>query len=150
MAVDAGCSYFPEAPLIILLVTLETGSGQMCASQLKRAFIVSFNGVAGSFKSLNRMAFHTIWRPSLYCKLLFVIICMTIGTFVMLQFPCISSFVASGAGHHPVFPFKGIAGAGMIEVAHSLHLAKGCLRMALCATLPKFIVMHILVTAGTI
>ena len=74
---------------------------------------------------------------------------MTIHAPAVFKVGSISCFMATGAFHQPVLPFKGVAGKRVIEGFYSLHLMKGYLGMTLGAILTEFIFMNILVTIRT-
>jgi hypothetical protein len=97
MAIVTLDPYIPEAPLIILFMTCETGRCQVRARQFKGSFIMHFNGKPGLLKSMDGMTFRTIGCPLLSRELLFVIINVAIRTPAVFKVGCISCFMTAGA-----------------------------------------------------
>lgn len=127
VTIDAILTDLPEGPFATFFMTGKTGCCQVCPGQLERAFVVSFYGKRGYFKSIQRVATGTIRCFTLDRELFSVVIRMATGAAVVFKLLGITRFMAKGTGYLPVLSLKGIVGARMVKTLYSLYLVKGYL-----------------------
>ena len=77
MAINASFANIPEAPPGCLPVTSKAWSGHMSTFQWEFTFIVLFEGIQATTKTIDGMAFRTIWTYPVHGKFSFMVIRMT-------------------------------------------------------------------------
>ena len=96
----------------------DTGYGLVCALQFKRTAVMPVNGIQGIVESSDIMTGGTIHHPAGLDKLTGMIIGMTIGASVMLDWPGYIGWVTAFTGNKQVLVLQGEIGFGVIEFAH--------------------------------
>jgi hypothetical protein len=84
MTIGAADAYLPEAPFLSLLMTGKTGCCQVCPFEPEPAIVVLFYGKRKLFKPFCTVAHGTIRYHTIFCKLLVMIILMTVGAQAVL------------------------------------------------------------------
>gem|GEM_PF-4152762 len=150
VAVTARKPYFPEAPFFLLFVTFKTGCGLVCAPEWKGTPAVLVRAECGLCKSSHLVTMRTIRRNPVFCKLIVVIISVTIYTTIMFQRIGKIYLVAGFAVYILVFPLQPESCFVMIEFFNSLYNLKRYLTVTLPAVLAELVLVRIFMAIGTI